>query len=94
MSRPDLNGEFLSLDRARFWEEFSEKQRSRDRAGSIAKPQHFRIPLSLRNVGDLISERGIDIIHETVLAFWSQFGVMMAREIMTRRLQQLRPATQ
>ena len=27
---------------------------------------YVRHPLSLRNVGDLLAERGIDIIHETV----------------------------
>ncbi|GAC1576036.1 MAG: hypothetical protein NVS3B5_07370 [Sphingomicrobium sp.] len=30
--------------------------------------------LSLRNVEDLLSERGIDICHETVRYWWNRFG--------------------
>ena len=31
---------------------------------------YVRYPLSLRNVEDLLAERGIDISHETVRFFW------------------------
>jgi transposase-like protein len=31
-------------------------------------------PLSLRNVEDLLAERGIDICHETVRHWWNRFG--------------------
>ncbi len=33
-----------------------------------------RFPLSLRNVEDLLFERGIDICHETVRFWWNRFG--------------------
>ena len=36
----------------------------------LAVMMYFRFPLSLRNVEDLLHERGIDVSHETVrLAF-------------------------
>ena len=34
---------------------------------------YVKYPLSLRNVEDLLAERGIDIRHETVLLWWSRF---------------------
>ena len=33
-----------------------------------------KYPLSLRNVEDLLFERGIDICHETVRLWWNRFG--------------------
>jgi transposase-like protein len=33
-------------------------------------------PLSLRNVEDLLAERGIDISYETVRFWWNRFGPM------------------
>jgi putative transposase len=35
---------------------------------------YVRFPLSLRNVEDLLFERGIDISHETVRHWWNRFG--------------------
>ena len=35
---------------------------------------YVRHPLSLRNVEDLLFERGIDICHETVRLRWNRFG--------------------
>ncbi len=35
---------------------------------------YVRYPLSLRNVEDLLFERGIDICHETVRLWWNRFG--------------------
>ena len=35
---------------------------------------HFRFPLSLRNVEDLLHERGIDVSYETVGFWWKRFG--------------------
>lgn len=35
---------------------------------------YIRFPRSLRNVEDLLSERGIDICHETVRRWWHRFG--------------------
>ncbi len=55
---------------------------------------YIRFPLSLRNVEDLLHERGIDVTHETVRFWWNRFGPMMAREIKKRQSQQLRLVTQ
>ncbi|MDH3235799.1 MAG: IS6 family transposase [Alphaproteobacteria bacterium] len=51
---------------------------------------YFRYPLSLRQVEDLLFERGIDICHETVRFWWNRFGPMFAAEIRKRRIQQHR----
>jgi putative transposase len=51
---------------------------------------YIRFPLSLRNVEDLLHERGIDISHETVRFWWQRFGPMLANEIRKRRIQRLR----
>jgi putative transposase len=48
---------------------------------------YVRYPLSLRQVEDLLFERGIDICHETVRFWWNRFGLMFAAEIKKRRLQ-------
>ena len=47
---------------------------------------YIRYPLSLRQVEDLLHERGVDISHETVRAWWNRFGPMFAAEIRKRRL--------
>jgi len=47
---------------------------------------YVRFPLSLRNVEDLLHERGIDICHETVRYWWNRFGSMFAREIRKKRI--------
>ena len=47
-------------------------------------------PLSLRNVEDLLHERGIDISHDTIRFWWNRFGPLFAAEIRKRRVQQLR----
>lgn len=60
----------------------------------LAVMMYIRFPLSLRNVEDLLHERGIDVAHETVRFWWNRFGPMMAREIKKRRSQQLRQITQ
>ena len=48
---------------------------------------YIRYPLSLRQVEDLLVERGIDICHETVRFWWNRFGPMFAAEIRKRRVQ-------
>ena len=52
----------------------------------LAVMMYGRFPLSLRQVEDLLHERGIDISHETVRAWWNRFGPMFAAEIKKRRL--------
>jgi hypothetical protein len=44
---------------------------------------YVRYPLSLRQVEDLLFERGIDICHETVRLWWNRFGPMFAAESAT-----------
>ena len=48
---------------------------------------YVRFPLSLRQVEDLLDERGVDISHETVRAWWNRFGPMFAAEIRKCRIQ-------
>ena len=54
---------------------------------------YVRDPLSLRNVEDLLFERGIDICHETVRLWWNRFGPMFAAEIRRKRVQRMRGYT-
>lgn len=51
---------------------------------------YVRFPLSLRNVEDLLHERGIDVSHETFRYWWHKFGPMFATEIRKRRIQGMR----
>jgi putative transposase len=51
---------------------------------------YVRFPLSLRNVEDLLHERGIEISHETVRFWWLRFGPMFAAEIRKRRVSGMR----
>lgn len=52
----------------------------------LAVMMYVRFPLSLRNVEDLLHERGIDICHETVRFWWNRFGPLFAAEIRKRRI--------
>ncbi len=56
----------------------------------LAVMMYVRFPLSLRNVEDILDERGIDISHETVRFWWIRFGPMFAAEIRRKRVQQVR----
>ena len=51
---------------------------------------YVRFPLSLRNVVDLLFERGIDVCHETVRLWWNRFGPMFAADIRLRRVSRMR----
>jgi putative transposase len=64
---------------------------------------YVRFPLSLRNVEDLLFERGIDISHETVRLgsrhapgmaalprWWNRFGPMFAADIRRQRVSRMR----
>ena len=51
---------------------------------------YVRFPLSLRNVEDLLFERGIDICHETVRQWWNRFGPMFAGDIRRQRISRMR----
>ena len=56
----------------------------------LAVMMYVRFPLSLRQVEDLIHERGIDICHETVRVWWNRFGPMFAAEIRKKRSASMR----
>ena len=51
---------------------------------------YVRYPLSLRNVEDLLFERGVDICHETVRFWWNRFGPMFAADIRRQRVSRMR----
>ena len=51
---------------------------------------YVRFPLSLRQVEDLLHERGIDICHETVRVWWNRFGPMFATDIRRKRSASMR----
>ena len=53
----------------------------------LAVMLYGRFPLSLRNVEDLLLERGIDMSHEAVRFWWHRFGPMFASEIRKRRIE-------
>ena len=51
---------------------------------------YVRFPLSLRNVEDLLFERGIDLCHETVRLWWNRFGPLFAADIRKQRVSRMR----
>lgn len=51
---------------------------------------YVRFPLSLRNVEDLLHERGIDVSHETIRFWWNRFRPVFAAEILKRHVESLR----
>ena len=55
---------------------------------------YVRFPLSLRQVEDLLHERGIDVSYETVRYWWNRFGPTFAAEIKKKRSAQMRTRTQ
>ena len=56
----------------------------------LAVMMYVRFPLSLRNVDDLLHERGIDVSHEAVRFWWNRFGPMFAAEIRRNRASRMR----
>jgi putative transposase len=53
----------------------------------LAVMMYVRFQLSLRNVEDLLHERGVEISHETVRFWWHRFGPLFASEIRKRRIE-------
>ena len=51
---------------------------------------YVRFPLSLRNVEDLLFERGIDVCHETIRFWWNRFGPLFAADIRRQRVSAMR----
>ena len=58
----------------------------------LAVMLYIRLPLSLRNVEDLLHERGIDVSHEAARYWWHRFGPMFASEIRKRRIEGMKPS--
>ena len=46
----------------------------------LAVMLYVRFPLSLRNVEDLLDERGVDVNYESVRFWWNRFGLKKAME--------------
>ena len=56
----------------------------------LAVMLYVRFPLSLRNVEDLLHERGINVSHESVRFWWNRFGPLFAADIRRKRVSRLR----
>ena len=56
----------------------------------LAVLMYVKYPLSLRNVEDLLHERGIDICHETVRFWWNRFGPLFATDVRRQRANRMR----
>lgn len=56
----------------------------------LAVMMYIRFPLSLRNVEDLLHERGIEVSRETIRFWWNRFGPIFAAEIRRKRLDRMR----
>ena len=51
----------------------------------LAVMMYIRFLLSLRNVEDLLHERGVDVSYESVRYWWHRFGSQFASQIKKRR---------
>lgn len=51
---------------------------------------YIRFSLSLRNVEDLLLERGVDIYHETVRHWWNRSGPLSAADVQLQRASKMR----
>ena len=51
---------------------------------------YVRVPLSLRQVEVLPHDRGIDICHERVRAWWNRFGPLFAAKVKKKRFALMR----
>ena len=60
----------------------------------LAVMMYVRFPLSLRNVEDLLHERGVDVCHESVRLWVDRFGTHFAGKIRKRRANYMRQVTQ
>jgi hypothetical protein len=60
----------------------------------LAVMMYVRFPLSLRNVEDLLHERGVDVSHETVRFWWNRFGPMFAIRDCEKKTQPCRNSSQ
>ena len=51
---------------------------------------YVRFPLSLRNVEDLLFERGIDVCHETVRFWGNRFSPLFAADVRRQRVSRMK----
>lgn len=56
----------------------------------IAVMLYIRVPLSPRNVEELLNERWIEISHETAQYWWNRFGPMFAAELRHKQVERMR----
>ena len=56
----------------------------------LAVMLYIRFPLSLRNVEDLLHERGVEVSHERVRFWWNRFGPLFASEVRKRRIEEIK----
>ena len=54
---------------------------------------YVKFPLTLRNVEDLLHERGIDLCHETMRFWWNRFWPIFAADIRRKRVDRMRAHT-
>ncbi len=59
----------------------------------LAVMMYIRFPLSLRNVEDLLHERGVDVCHESIRLWVDRFGTLFAGKIRRQRSNYLRQLT-
>jgi putative transposase len=60
----------------------------------LAVLMYVRFPLSLRNVEDMLHERGIDVCHESVRLWVDRFGPLFAGKIRSKRASYMRQTPQ
>ena len=60
----------------------------------LAVMMYVRFPLSLRNVEDLLHERGIDVCHDSIRLWVDRFGTHFAGKIRKQRANYMRNTTQ
>ena len=60
----------------------------------LAVMLYIRFPISLRQVEDVLHERGMDISYETVRAWWNRFGPLFASEIRKNRSKSMQEVPQ
>jgi putative transposase len=60
----------------------------------LAVMMYVRFPLSLRNVEDLLHERGIDVCHESIRLLVDRFGTLFAKKVRKQRSSYMRQVTQ
>ena len=51
----------------------------------LAIMYYVRYPLNLRQVEDVLHERGVDICHETVRYWWHKLGPVLSQEMKSKR---------